>query len=67
MQTPLDRAHRRLEFAAHLHQRPATQVESHQRFAVERLKGLQTLQDLGPLLGADQVVERTGVVGRSAG
>src|SRR5438552_12391217 len=58
VQPALDGADRRLEFAAHLLQRTAVNVERHQRRAVHRLEPVQSGPELSLLLHADQLVQR---------
>src|SRR5262249_38722697 len=58
VQTPLDGADRRLELTAHLLERPAADVERHQRGPVHGLQLVEADPQLGLGLVADQLVER---------
>ena len=58
VQPALDGADRRLELAAHLLQRPAADVERHQRLAVQRLQPLQAAYSSPACSLADHRVQR---------
>ena len=58
VQPTLDGTDRRLEFAAHLLERSAANVERLQRLPVQSLEPIQAVPKLGALLGADHLVQR---------
>src|SRR5262249_26183399 len=59
MQPPLDGTDRRFKLTAHLLERTAVNVESHQGRTVDRLELVKSGPQLGLLFSADEVLERT--------